>query len=76
MWVYEAETLAFLEVNEAAIRHYGYAREEFLDRHITDIRPVEDVPRLLADVAGERDALQQGAWRHRLKDVRLRFSAP
>ncbi|TML86062.1 MAG: EAL domain-containing protein [Actinobacteria bacterium] len=71
MWVYEAETLAFLEVNEAAIRHYGYAREEFLDRHITDIRPVEDVPRLLADVAGERDALQQGAWRHRLKDGRV-----
>jgi len=71
MWVYDVETLEFLEVNEAAIRHYGYAREEFLARRITDIRPAEDVPRLLADVASERGALQQGGWRHRLKDGRV-----
>ena len=30
MWVYDAETLAFLAVNDAAIRHYGYTRDEFL----------------------------------------------
>ena len=30
MWVFDLETLAFLEVNEAATQHYGYSREEFL----------------------------------------------
>ena len=40
MWVYDAETLAFLAVNDAAIRHYGYSREEFLAmRSRTSARP-------------------------------------
>ena len=43
MWVYDAETLAFLAVNDAAIRHYGYRRDEFLAMTIRDIRPPEDV---------------------------------
>lgn len=42
MWVYHLNTLRFLDVNEAAIRHYGYNREEFLKMTIMDIRPVED----------------------------------
>src|SRR5690348_17085340 len=42
MWVYELSSLAFLEVNEAAIRHYGYSRSEFLAMRISDIRPIED----------------------------------
>ena len=29
MWIFDTETLAFLEVNEAAIQRYGYTREEF-----------------------------------------------
>ncbi len=29
MWVYDPETLRFLDVNEAAVRHYGYTRSEF-----------------------------------------------
>src|SRR5262249_42038954 len=44
MWVYDRETLAFLAVNEAACRHYGYSREEFLRMKVQDIRPAEDVP--------------------------------
>ena len=42
-WVYDFETLAFLQVNEAAILHYGYSREEFLTMTIKDIRPLEDI---------------------------------
>ncbi len=38
MWVFDLETLAFLEVNEAAIQHYGYSREEFLAMTIEDLR--------------------------------------
>ena len=51
MWVYDADTLAFLAVNDAAIRHYGYSRDEFLAMTIKDIRPPEDIPRMLVDVA-------------------------
>lgn len=47
MWVYDRETLAFLEVNEAAIQKYGYSRTEFLALTIADIRPQEDVPELM-----------------------------
>ena len=46
MWIYDLETLRFLEVNEAAIHHYGYSVEEFLSMTIKDIRPPEDHPRL------------------------------
>ncbi|NJN92676.1 MAG: PAS domain S-box protein [Anaerolineales bacterium] len=72
MWLYDLETLVFLEVNAAAVDKYGYSRAEFLAMTIKDIRPVEDVPRLLADVAAVRPALQHsGQWRHRLKDGTL-----
>ena len=39
MWVYDRKTLAFLDVNEAAIAKYGYSRQEFLKMTIVDIRP-------------------------------------
>jgi two-component system, cell cycle sensor histidine kinase and response regulator CckA len=72
MWVYDAETLAFLTVNDAAVRRYGYSREEFLALSIRDIRPPEDVPALLSFVAGSGPGLEQaGLWRHRLKDGSL-----
>ncbi len=66
MWVYDAETLAFLAVNDAAIRHYGYARDQFLGMTIRDIRPPEDIPRMLVDVAargGPGDPSPR-TWRH------------
>jgi two-component system, cell cycle sensor histidine kinase and response regulator CckA len=44
MWVFDIETLRFLEVNDAAIRHYGYSRDEFLSMTILDILPPEDAP--------------------------------
>ena len=47
MWIYDRTTLQFLEVNEAAIRRYGYERAEFLAMTIADIRPPDDVEGLL-----------------------------
>ena len=41
MWVWEHETLRFIAVNDAAIAHYGYSRERFLDMTISDIRRYE-----------------------------------
>ncbi len=72
MWIYDLKTLQFRDVNEAAVSRYGYSREEFLRMRITDLRPPEDVPRLLQDVAKSRPALQSSdQWRHRLKDGRI-----
>jgi len=69
MWVYDIKTLQFLEVNVAAVGHYGFSRDEFLNMRITQIRPPEDVPRLLEDVAQVRPGLQfSGNWKHLLKD--------
>lgn len=73
MWVFDPGTLAFLAVNEAAIRLYGYSREEFLAMTIKDIRPPEDVPRLLERLyvlQGEKNR-SAGMWRHRGKDGSL-----
>ncbi|MDQ6814881.1 MAG: PAS domain S-box protein, partial [Bacteroidota bacterium] len=39
MWIFETQTLTFLEVNPAAIEHYGFSREEFLKMNLSDIRP-------------------------------------
>jgi PAS domain S-box-containing protein len=73
MWVYDIESLAFLEVNDAAISHYGYSREEFLSLTIADIRPIEEKPQLLANLAKATDRMVEhaGAWKHRKKDGSL-----
>lgn len=69
MWVYDLKTLAFLAVNDSAVEKYGYTREEFLHMTIADIRPTEDVPRLMKNLAGQRPTLEHaGTWRHLLKD--------
>jgi two-component system, cell cycle sensor histidine kinase and response regulator CckA len=69
MWVYDLETLAFLAVNNAAIQHYGYSREEFLAMTIKDIRPPEDIPALIERVAQVPQGFGvAGIWRHRKRD--------
>ena len=47
MWVFDQKKLSFLIVNQTAIDSYGFTREEFLSRTILDIRPREDIQRLL-----------------------------
>ncbi len=69
MWMYDRETLAFLEVNAAAVHLYGYTREEFLAMTIADIRPPEDVPGLRAAVAAVDSGYSRPkSWRHTKKD--------
>lgn len=72
MWVYESDSLRFLEVNGAAVEQYGYSHQEFLAMQITEIRPAEEVPRLLEDIRHIRPGLQHsGVWRHQSKDGRV-----
>src|SRR4051812_21852927 len=39
MWVFDAGTLRYLAVNDAAVRLYGYSREEFLGMTVEHLRP-------------------------------------
>src|SRR5262245_9379792 len=71
MWVLDRHTLAFLDVNEAALAHYGYARAEFLALTALDIRPPEERDRFLEHVRGGEAAPRPwpgGVWRHRKRD--------
>jgi len=69
MWVVDRHTFAFLAVNEAAIRHYGYSRQEFLAMTATDIRPAEDVPAFIARATTVPAGVTPvGTWRHCKKD--------
>jgi PAS domain S-box-containing protein len=43
MWVCDIGDLCFLAVNDAAVDHYGYSRDEFLSMTIADVHP-EEIP--------------------------------
>ena len=50
MYVFDTDTLRFLDVNNAATRQYGYSREEFLLMTIQDIWPKEEIPQLFEEL--------------------------
>ena len=70
MWVSDSETLRFLAVNNAAIRHYGYSLREFLSMTVKDICPSEDVERFLKslDRRVNTGETYNAVWKHRKKD--------
>ena len=68
MWLYDVTTLQFVKVNDAAVSHYGYSRNEFLAMGIMDIRPSEDVSALQEDLASRAAGLRdRDLWRHLTK---------
>jgi two-component system cell cycle sensor histidine kinase/response regulator CckA len=69
MWVFDAETLRFLAVNDAAIRRYGYSRDEVLAMSIQDIRPAADRAKFL-ELRGRnpQGPLEYTELRHCTKD--------
>jgi PAS domain S-box-containing protein len=69
MWLYDPATLRFLAVNEAAVQHYGYSREEFLAMTIKSLHLKEDLPALLKLVKeGQADPKRSNEWRQKRKD--------
>ncbi len=72
MWFYEVDTLAFVAVNDAAVQKYGWSREELLAMTIKDIRPPEEVGRLLEVTSRVARGLERSdGWRHRARDGRI-----
>lgn len=72
-YVYDLETLDFLEVNDAAVERYGYTREELLHMTITQIWPPEDVKAAKDDLRRRTQSPRAfaGQWKHRARDGRI-----
>ena len=71
-WLYDSESLRFLEVNDAAVSRYGYTRDEFLQKRMTDLHLPEDAARLIDDLRRAGPGLRR--WtnlRHRTRDARI-----
>jgi PAS domain S-box-containing protein len=69
MWVFDTETLQFLQVNEAAVRTYGFSENEFRGMSVCDLRPDAGTPSFAAHVEEwKQDGRQQGHWLHKKKD--------
>jgi diguanylate cyclase (GGDEF)-like protein/PAS domain S-box-containing protein len=68
-FVCETRRWGCLEVNEAAVKGYGYSREEFLKTRFTDLSPAEEMERLSTTLVNlGASANDLGVWRHRKKD--------
>ena len=70
MWVYDLDNYSFLDVNAAAIHHYGFTREEFLSMTLMDIAPPEGVAKLKAAAAHAKQnnkPYSKGVFIHRKK---------
>lgn len=73
MWIIDLQTFQFLSVNEAAITHYEYSREEFVSMTALDIRPAEEKERYLKldHTATVSPRYNRGVWKHLKKDGTL-----
>lgn len=58
------------DVNESAVKHYGYSRLEFLSLNARDLRPVDEVARFEEKVIGARldGTTHMGKWTHLKKN--------
>lgn len=69
MWVFDDLTLEVLMANRAASELYGYSKDEFRKLSLRDLRPAEDIPRLIAAIDRDGDGFRPaGVWRHIRKD--------
>lgn len=73
-WVFDIKTLRFLDVNKAAINHYGYSYKQFMKMTILDIRPLdehEELKAVLAQPNSKQKFLHQGLFTHQKKNGEL-----
>ncbi|MBD3629294.1 PAS domain S-box protein [Cyclobacterium sp.] len=73
-WVYDLETFQILDVNQAAIHHYGYTEKEFLQLTLKELRPSQDVPKLISAHSGidkQEGNVYFGIFTHKKKNGEL-----
>lgn len=71
MYVFDVETYEFLDVNQAAVQHYGYTKEEFLSMTNREIRPPEEIPALekaVDEIVNENEENEAGIFIHQKKN--------
>jgi PAS domain S-box-containing protein len=69
-WIFDLQTFEFLAVNEAAVHHYGYARDEYRSMTIRDLHSSDDSPAIEDFLGGGPSAIPNAAqWKHRKKDA-------
>ncbi len=66
MWVYDLASARLLNVNQAALRHYGYSVQEFLGMTLSDLRPEGEHARLCQELV-EGSPEGREPWLHRRK---------
>lgn len=70
--IWDFSTLKIIECNPQALKKYGYTREEFLELDVTQIRPKEDIPLILAATHSEEAYRNiKKRWRHLKKSGEL-----
>jgi PAS domain S-box-containing protein len=69
MWVVDTETLGLLKVNSAAVKHYGYSKEEFITMRFSDLMTeAERAKSIMFENHREKGFNNTGTWRHVKKD--------
>jgi PAS domain S-box-containing protein len=73
-WVYDLETYQILDVNQAAIDHYGYSKDEFLGLTIKNLRPKEEIQKMVMAHEGideKEGSIFFGVFTHQKKNAEL-----
>ncbi|MFA7229179.1 MAG: PAS domain S-box protein, partial [Melioribacteraceae bacterium] len=69
MFIYDIENLKFMEVNDVALKLYGYKRSDFLNMDLTDLYAPEDIQTIIE--SGDSKSVEgsfSGPWRHKKSD--------
>ncbi len=68
IFVFEKESLKFLEINSSALNLYGYNREEFLKLDLTDLYSPEDFQSLMESLKNVNNQKLTPIFRQKTKD--------
>ncbi len=73
MWVYDLTTFEFLDVNDAAVRQYGYTHEEFLSMTLDEIRPEDELGTFekALNYVKKSVVFHRGDFRHKKKNGQI-----
>lgn len=70
IFVFEKESLKFLEINQSALKLYGYNRDEFLKLDLTDLYSPEDFQSLMESLKNSTNQKTTPVFRQKTKDGR------
>lgn len=68
MWMYDRNTLAFLQVNDAAVAHYGYTQQEFKQMTLLDVQPDWNNEKTAHELRTKESKQLSGPWAHKRHD--------